>query len=363
MINIKTNIKNFSNTLIFDEFNQIWDNFSRRNFLKSSILKIIAFSTAGAYCSEKKQPPKEKINPGKEFYLTQEKTHNRWNKDILPILRINSNDTVTIETREASDRHFTPKSTSKDAENRDLSKVHPLTGPIYIEEAEPGDILQIDIIKYELEDWGWTIISKGRGFLPEDFPVDYLKIWKYDKNKEYAECKEGIRIKLEPFCGVMGVAWEESGEFRTSPPRKNGGNMDCKYLTSGTTLYLPVFIKGALFSVGDGHAAQGDGEVCVSAIETDLKVTLKFTVRKDLSIEEPQYENNLFYATTGFGETIEEAAKKATRFMIKHLSKNFKLSPEEAYILCSVAMDLKICEVVDLPNYLVSAHIPKNIFV
>ena len=363
MIDKKVYIKNFGDTLIFDEFNPIWEDSSRRNFLKSSIVKILAFSTAGVYCSQKKQPQKGKITNGKHHYLTREKTHNRWNKDIPPILKINSNDIVTIETKEASDGDITPKSTSKDAENRDLSKVHPLTGPIYIEEAEPGDVLQIDILKYELEDWGWTIISKGRGFLPEDFLNEYLKIWKFDKNKEYAECKKGIRIKLEPFCGIMGVAWEELGEFRTFPPGKNGGNMDVKHLTAGATLYLPVFVKGALFSAGDGHAAQGDGEVCVSAIETDLKVTLRFSIRKDFSIEEPQYENNLFYATTGFGKTIEEAAKKATRFMIKHLSKNFKLTPEEAYVLCSVAMDLKICEVVDLPHYLVSAHIPKNIFV
>jgi len=139
--------------------------------------------------------------------------------------------------------------------------------------------------------------------------------------------------------------------------------MDVKYLTEGTTLYLPVAMKGALFSTGDSHAAQGDGEVCVSAIETDLTVTVRLSVRKDFSIDEPQYENDLFYATTGVGTTIIEAAKKATRFMIKHLTVNYKLSLEEAYVLCSVAMDLKICEVVDLPNYLVSAHIPKNIFV
>ncbi|MFC1562858.1 acetamidase/formamidase family protein [candidate division KSB1 bacterium] len=362
MKNIGT-VKHFKSVSDFTEFFPKWENFSRRNFLKSGITKILSCLTAGLYCSKKNQPLKNKKSDGKHHYLSREKTHNRWNKDIPPILQINSNDIITIETKDASDGHFTLKSTSKDVANRDLSKVHPLTGPIYVKEAEPGDVLQVDILKYELSEWGWTLISEGRGFLPEDFSKNYLQIWRYDRNKKYAEFKEGIRAKLDPFCGVMGVAWEESGDFRTSPPRKNGGNMDIKHLTAGTTLYLPVLVKGALFSAGDGHAAQGDGEVCVTAIETDLTVTLHLSVRKDFSIDEPQYENDIFYATTGFGTTIIEAAKKATKFMIKHLTKNYGLSPEEAYVLCSIAMDLKICEVVDLPNYLVSAHIPKSIFV
>ncbi len=347
----------------FSDYYLILENFSRRNFLKSGITGILGGLAAGIHCTKKKQTSKSKNFDGKHHYLPREKTHNRWNKDIQPVLRVNSGDIVTIETKDASDGHFTLKSTFKDVATRDLSKVHPLTGPIYVEEAEPGDILQVDILKYELSDWGWTLVAGGRGFLPEDFSKEYLQIWKYDKNKKYAEFKKGIRIKLEPFCGVMGLPWDEPGEFRTFPPRKNGGNMDVKYLTEGTTLYLPVSVKGALFSTGDGHAAQGDGEVCVTAIETDLTVTVRLSIRKDFSIDEPQYENDLFYATTGVGTTIIEAAKKATRFMIKHLITNYKLSPEEAYVLCSVAMDLKICEVVDLPNYLVSAHIPKNIFV
>ena len=354
-----TNFNILSNT---NEYYQVWEKLHRRNFLKSSAAGILAFLTSGLSCSKQEQTPKDNISKGKH-YLSREKTHNRWNKDIPPTLHVKSGDTVTIETKDAADGHFTPESTSADVASRDLSKVHPLTGPIFVEEAEPGDVLQVDILKYDLSEWGWTLIAKDRGFLPEDFQNEYLQIWKYDKNKEYADLKKGFRVKLEPFCGVMGVAWEEPGEFRTFPPRKNGGNMDCKYLTAGTTLYLPVFVNGALFSAGDAHAAQGDGEVCVSAIETDLSVTVKLSVRKDISIEEPQYENDVFYAVTGFGETIIIAAKKATGFMVNHLTANYDLSAEEAYVLCSNAMDLKICEVVDMPNYLVSAHIPKSIFV
>jgi acetamidase/formamidase len=242
-------------------------------------------------------------------------------------------------------------------------KVHPLTGPVYVEEAEPGDVLKIDIIDYELSEWGWTIAAKGRGFLPDFLSDGYLKIWHYDKNKQFATFKDGIRIPLNPFSGIMGVAWEEPGEFRTIPPRKNGGNMDIKHLTAGTTLYLPVFVNGALFSAGDGHAAQGDGEVSITAIETELTVTVRISVIKSFSLNEPQYETDSFYATTGFGTTIIEAGQKATRYMIEHLTRNHNLAPEEAYALCSVAMDLKISEAVDMPHYLVSAHLPKNIFV
>ena len=339
--------------------------FHRRKFLKSSTAGIFTCLAAKAYCSEKKLPVQNKNSEVKHHYLTrdQKNIHNRWNKDIPPVVHINSGDIVTIETRDASDGHFTPESTVKDIATRDSSKVHPITGPIYIEEAEPGDVLQIEILKYELGEWGWTLTGKSLGLLPDELSKSYLNIWIYDKDKKYAKFKDSIMIKLEPFCGVMGVAWEETGEFRTIPPRKNGGNMDIRYLTAGTTLYLPVFVKGALFSAGDAHAAQGDGEVCVSGIETDLTVTVRISVIKGFSIDEPRYENDTFYATTGFGTTIIEAAKKATGFMIKHLTTNYELSSEEAYVLCSVAMDLKICETVDMPHYLVSAHIPKNIFV
>ncbi|MCK4827299.1 acetamidase/formamidase family protein, partial [bacterium] len=282
----------------------------RRKFLKSSTAGIFTCLAAKANCFEKKLSVQDKNSEVKHHYLTrdQRNIHNRWNKDIPPVVHINSGDIVTIETREASDGHFTPDSTVKDIATRDSSKVHPITGPIYIEEAEPGDVLQIDILKYELGEWGWTLTGKGLGLLPDELSKSYLNIWIYDKDKKYAKFKDGIMIKLEPFCGVMGVAWEETGEFRTIPPRKNGGNMDIRYLTAGTTLYLPVFVTGALFSAGDAHAAQGDGEVCVSGIETDLTVTVRISVIKGFSIDEPRYENDTFYATTGFGTTIIEAA-------------------------------------------------------
>ncbi|MFC2076679.1 acetamidase/formamidase family protein [candidate division KSB1 bacterium] len=336
---------------------------SRRSFLGRGAAGIAALSSGMALNSNILASVKGGESMGKHHSLSRELTHNRWNRDIPPILRVNSGDTVRIETKDADDGHFTPESTAKDVDTRDRGKVHPLTGPIYIEEAEPGDVLQVDIIKFELADWGWTLIGRDVGFLPEEFPDDFIKIWRYDADKKYAWFREDIRVELAPFCGVMGTAWDEPGEFRTFPPRKNGGNMDVKHLIAGTILYLPVSVPGALFSTGDGHAAQGDGEVCVSAIETELAVTVRLTVRKDYSIEEPEYESDDYYATTGVGTTIIEAAQKATRFMINRLANDHGMSREEAYVLCSNVMDLKICEVVDLPNYLVSGHVSKSIFI
>jgi acetamidase/formamidase len=337
----------------------------RRRFLKSGAAGILGCLSADAHGAVKKSAAAFDLAGGNYHYLSSEQKniHNRWNKDIPPALKIRSGDMVTIETRDASDWHFTPDSTVADIVTRDTSKTHPITGPIYVDEAVPGDVLKIDILDFELSDWGWSATGKGKGLLPDLLSESYLKIWTYDAKKQYAELKDGVRVKLDPFCGVMGVAWEETGEFRTIPPRKNGGNMDIRHLTAGTTLYLPVFVNGALFSAGDAHAAQGDGEVAVSAIETDLAVTARFTVLKGASIAEPRYESDEYYATTGFGTTILEASQKATRYMVGHLSETYGLDPVEAYSLCSMAMDLKICETVDMPHYLVSAHIPKDVFV
>ena len=302
-------------------------------------------------------------NTGKHHFLSRDRAniHNRWNNALPPVLAISSGDTVTIETRDAVDGHFTINSTSADIATRDSLKVHPLTGPIYVRKARPGDVLKIDILKYELSDWGWTLFAKGAGLLSEHFEKEYLKIWKFDKEKQTTQLKKGIAVKLKPFSGVMGVAWDEPGEFRTLPPRKNGGNMDIQYLTEGSTLYLPVFVPGALFSAGDGHAAQGDGEVCITAIETELTVTVRISLLKGLLIEEPHYETGSFIATTGVATTMIEAAKKATLYMIRHLAMSYNLSLDEAYVLCSAAMDLKICSAAGLPNYLVSAHFSKDI--
>ncbi len=298
-----------------------------------------------------------------DHYLSRESTHNRWNRDLEPVLVIKSGETVTVETKDASEGHYTVESTTADVLTLDRGKVHPLTGPIHIEEARPGDVLQIDILSYQLSDWGWTQVNPPLGFLGDEFKEPFLQIWRFNKAGGYAEMRPGVRVSIEnPFLGVIGVAWDEEGEFRTIPPRPHGGNMDIKHLTVGTTLYLPVSLPGALLSVGDGHAAQGDGEVCLSAIEVDLTVQLRVTVRKDKKIQEPHYEGSDFYATTGFATTIDEAARKATRYMIDYLVDSGGFTRHQAYVLSSVAVDLQINETVDMPHYLVSARLPKSVF-
>jgi acetamidase/formamidase len=295
--------------------------------------------------------------------------HYAWDKATPPRLVIDPGDTVVMKCRDSSDGHFRRGMTSADMKPRTV-KGHPLTGPVAIGGARPGDTLQVDILELVPGDLGYTAFSPGRGLLPEDFPHPYLKMWELDGVS--AELRPGVRVPLEPFLGVMGVALAEPGEHSTIPPRASGGNMDIKQLTAGTTLYLPVFVDGALFSAGDGHAAQGDGEVCITAIETTMSATLRFSVRRDRPLTGPEFETTLplsprtngghHYVTTGIAPDLMDATKDAVRAMIRHLTREHGLTREEAYVLSSVAVDLKISEVVDAPNWVVSAFLPLAIF-
>ena len=249
-----------------------------------------------------------------------------------------------------------------DLKNIDFGPIHPLTGPVYVEEAEIGDILAVDLLDIELHDYGWQAIIPGFGFLSDRFPDARLTIHKINTVAGTATFNDKVQLKLNPFPGVMGVAPETAEMLSTIPPRANGGNMDDPNLTKGTTVYFPVFVKGALFSIGDTHAIQGLGEVCGTAIETPMTITYRLRVLKDKpGIKEPQYETDKFYAVTGFGETIDVAAKKAVNYMIDHLINNYNITAEDAYMLCSLVGDLKIVEVVNVPNMLVTMHFPKRI--
>jgi len=313
---------------------------------------------------------------GKTHHLDASVRHYIWDNSIPARLEIDPGDTVVIECKDASDNYYTWDSTVDDMlarakKNVDGKKGHALTGPIHVRGAKPGDVLQVDIINLVPGELGFTSFRPGYGLIPEDFPEPYLHIWDL-RNGQYGELKPGIRVPFEPFLGVMGVALPEPGEFVTAPPRKNGGNADVKQLTAGTTLYLPVWVDGALFSCGDGHAAQGDGEVCISAIETSMTVTLRFSLRRDFSLETPEFQTggplsprtNIgpYYATMGIAPDLMEGTKSAIRKMISYLVREHGLTREEAYILCSVAVDCKVSEVVDAPNWVVSAFLPLSIF-
>jgi acetamidase/formamidase len=302
--------------------------------------------------------------------VAREQRHLTWDNSIEPVLRIESGETVEIDAVEASGGQFSPESTIADLEQLNFAACDPVQGPIYVAGAEPGDTLRIEILELRPAEWGWTALIPGFGLLADEFPEPALKIWELrDGSAEFAP---GIRIPLEPFCGEIGVAPGAAGAFSTIPPSSNGGNIDTKHLTAGSTIYLPVEAPGALFSIGDGHAAQGDGEVCGTAIETPMRIKLRLTVRKDHPVHELQYRTpgalsprtNIapYYATTGYGPDLMEAARKAIRYMIDYLERGYGLSRAEAYMLCSVAVDLKINEIVDAPNWIVGAYLPTSIF-
>jgi acetamidase/formamidase len=296
--------------------------------------------------------------------------HQVWDNSIPPRLEIDPGDTVIVRCRDAGNGYYTWDSKAADVMNR-VAKGHPLSGPIRVRGAKPGDVLQVEILDLVPGELGFTQFRPGRGLLADDFAEPYLKLWDL-RNGEYGEFKPGIRVPLEPFLGVMGVALDEPGEFNTAPPRKNGGNFDVKQVTAGSTLYLPIWVDGALFSCGDGHAAQGDGEVCITAIETTMTATLRFNLRRDFSLEEPEFvtggplspKTNTapYYATMGIAPDLMDATKMAVRKALSYLEREHGLSREEAYALASVAVDLKISEVVDAPNWVVSAFVPLSIF-
>jgi acetamidase/formamidase len=305
--------------------------------------------------------------------LDASQVHREWNNAIPPRLEIDPGDTVVFQTLDAAGGYYTRSSTHADVLARGPFRGHPLTGPVRVRGAAPGDVLVVEVVRMRpAADFGWTQIRPGRGLLPEvDFPKPFLQIWDLSDGK-YARMDRRVAVPLEPFPGVMGTALDEPGGHSTMPPRKNGGNMDIKQLTIGTTLFLPVWVEGALFSVGDGHGAQGDGEVCVTAVEMMAEVTLSFDLQPGRRLREPQFRTRGpigvgtntggFYATTAHGPDLFACAQQAVRYMIEHLERERGLSREEAYVVSSVACDLRISEVVDAPNWIVSALLPESIF-
>ena len=226
---------------------------------------------------------------------------------------------------------------------------HILTGPVAIEGAEPGDVLEIRVRELEpLVDWGYNVMRPQRGGLPEDFDQFRVLHIPIDRARGVASLPWDMELKLSPFFGVMGVAppphW---GAVSTIEPRVNGGNIDLKEMTVGSTLYLPVWAKGALFSVGDGHGMQGDGEVNLSALEIGLGGTFELILRKDLSFRHPRAETPTHWITLGFHEDLDDAAKQALREMIKLLGEIRNMHPADAYALCSLAVDLRVTQIVD----------------
>jgi len=300
--------------------------------------------------------------PEPDVVLTAEQTHARWSSTIPPVTTVSSGAIVEVHTMEASDGQFEIGSTAADVTTLSFDPVHPLTGPVAVEGASPGDVLAVTLLDIEVEEWGWAAIVPGFGFLADRFTEPVYMGFEIDPDASHIKFNDRISVPLAPFPGVMGVAPATDSMLVTIPPRANGGNMDNRHMVEGTTIYFPVFVEGANFSIGDTHAAQGDGEVSGTAIEAGMRIRYRIEVVDGARpIEEPQYESDDFYAVTAFATTLDEAAAKATSYMIDYLTAEHGLTDEEAYILCSIAGDLKISEVVDVPHMLVSMHMPKAV--
>ena len=360
------------------------------------------------------------IDRNKRCIDQQDICHNRWHPDIKPALEVSQGDIVEVETRDALDGQITDSSSLDDVSSADLGVVHPLTGPIYIKGAEPGDLLVVEVLDIAPDTFGFSVSIPGFGFLRDLFSKPIKVRWSIDKGYATSRDLPNIRIPGNPFLGVMGVAPSkellerissrekklmERGGFvlppdprgavppnepiaseglRTIPPRENGGNLDIRHFSPRSKIYFPVFVEGALFSVGDAHFAQGDGEVCGTAIEMRSRARLRFSVIKEgvkkYGINTPIYKpsessvrrftGSKYIAVSGTGvidnvnesENATLSARHALLNMIELLTRA-GYTREQAYIIASVAVDLRLSQVVDVPNFTVSAFLPLEIFV
>ena len=299
-----------------------------------------------------------------DYSLAATNVHSSFSRDHDAALTVPSGSVVEVFTHEATGGQFALGSDEQDLANLDFSRVHAMTGPIHVEGAEPGDVLSVELLEIDVGEWGWMALTPQFGFLADEIQSTSMHTYAIDRRDGTVRFADNIVLPLKPFPGIMGVAPPGDEALNTFPPRANGGNMDNPAFTVGTAVHFPVFVDGALFSIGDTHALQGFGEVSATALEAPMRIVLRLTVNKNgRALSEPQYETDQYYATTGFGTTIDEAARKATRYMIEYLMAEKGLARDDAYRLCSLAGDLHIAQVVDLPHMLVAMHLPKQIFV
>lgn len=281
-----------------------------------------------------------------------------WDARFEPILSIKDGDTVTIDTLSGEPDDLPPEGsgfTVLEAHRDVLANVerghgpHMLTGPIEVVGAQPGDTLEVEIVAIDyLQNWGWNVQLPLLGTLPEDFPEARLIHVPIDADRGETTMPWGQRLTLSPFFGNIGVAPPLAhGRLSSVQPRPFGGNMDNKELVAGSRIHFPVFVPGARFSVGDGHALQGDGEVCLTAIETALRGTFRFMLRKNTGLAMPRAETDETWITMGFNEDLDDAARQALREMIQLITEKTRLSRQDAYTLCSIAADLRVTQTVD----------------
>jgi acetamidase/formamidase len=296
------------------------------------------------------------------MHLFRTQTHGVWDHSIQPAVRIAPGDTIEVELENASGGQLAADSPASALATLDFGRINPVTGPIYVEGARPGDALVVEILDLQVEAWGWTANIPGFGLLADRFTEPALRMSRIANGT--IELFTGMTLPSIPMIGTIGVAPPEPGAFSVVPPTRWGGNMDIRHVGAGATLYLPVGVAGALLSLGDGHAAQGDGEVCGTAIETTSQATLRISLERDRHLPAPMVltdartqRTGRAFATTGIGPDLMAAARGATSAMIAEIVRRTSLSEIDAYLLASVAGDLKISEIVDVPNWVVSLHI------
>jgi len=296
--------------------------------------------------------------------------HHGWDNSLKPVLTVAPGAVIDLETIDSSGGQITPDWTVADMGKLDFGKVNPTTGPVYIDGAQPGDAIKVTLMAYRPSGWGWTANIPGFGLLADQFKEPALHIWKYDANTLAPAAFKGLaNVPLKPFAGTIGLAPAEAGLHSVVPPRRVGGNMDIRDMAMGTELYLPVEVAGGLFSLGDTHAAQGDGEVCGTAIESPMDVTVKLDLVKGAHLKFPRFRTagpvtkhldaKGYDVTTGIGADLMEGAKAAVAGMVELLSKRHGIPAVDAYMLCSVCGDLRISEIVDMPNWVVSFYFPR----
>ncbi len=303
--------------------------------------------------------------------LPRTHTRNRWNRDYPPVLTIEPGDTVSIAMKDASDGQVVPGMSLNAFAAIDKTRIHALTGPISVAGALPGDALEIDILEFKHEGWAWTSIQPGMGLLGDEFTQPFLHLWNLDG--ALTRSMPGVTLDLHPFCGIMGVQRAETGEFRTRPPGPFGGNMDVRHLGAGAKLVLPVFIPGAGLAAGDAHAAQGDGEVAINGMEAPMTVTVKIGLKKNAAPSGPyalvtpalvpaRYSAKPFHAFIESSEDPREAARTAVRRAMAYLEHRLGISREQALVLCSVVLDLKVSQWVNGSVVTITAYLPEAIF-
>lgn len=308
-----------------------------------------------------------------DYTIHRHHHHFGWDNSIVPVQTVAPGTTLEFECIDSSGGQITPESTTADIAKLDFAKINPVSGPIFIDGAEPGDAIKVKIEGFGPSGFGWTANIPGFGLLADQFKAPALQLWHYDKDKLGTAAYGSVgRVPLKPFAGTIGLAPAEPGGHSVVPPRRMGGNLDIRDLAAGTELYLPVEVAGGLFSIGDTHAAQGDGEVCGTAIESRMNAIVTLDLVKGANLHMPRFTtpgpvtNHLdqkgYEVTTGIGSDLMQGARDALSGMIDLLCAQHNMNPVDAYMLCSVCGDLRISEIVDQPNWVVSFYFPRIVF-